>query len=202
MMKHSRHLPILLSVFLLASGLQAALVLTIDTANEDFWFSGTDTGNLGGLTSDVVWSDTLSTAAGTAEEVAYATAVVTDTGSTAWTFDDVFVARVTGDLASTSIAIRGSNFNGGEVTLAGAGESVKVDYSAMDPLIKSNFEGLIGSSLALRPQSGGSFTPADLSGANWANLEIVAVPEPRLFAMGLGVAALLLVTGRRLRLRS
>jgi hypothetical protein len=174
-------LAVLTVVALLAGQVQAIMVMEIDTANEQFRITGSDSGTAAhGDLYNAIWAiGTDSMGSETADSYeAYADL-----------FGESFVSEVfvlesysdTGGLVALLIIMSSTDFS------SVSGSEAWVDYSTMNETLKPEFEGLIGGvmSSGLSAQSG------------WSDIAINAVPEPATMVIfGLG-GLMLNITRRR-----
>jgi len=167
---------------LLAGHAQAALVMEIDTANEQFRLTGSDSGTAAhGDLYNAIWAiGTDSMGSETAESYeAYA-----DLFSESFVSEGFILESYsdTGGLVVLLLIMSQNDFS------SVSGSEAWVDYSKMNETLKPEFEGLIGGAMyswGLYAQSG------------WSDIAIHAVPEPATMAL-LGLGGLLI---RRKRAR-
>jgi len=167
---------------LLAGHAQAALVMEIDTANEQFRLTGSDSGTAAhGDLYNAIWAigaDSMGSETAESYE-AYADL-----------FSESFVSEVffldsysdTGGLAALLLIMSETDFSGV------SGSEAWVDYSTMNETLKPEFEGLIG---------GAMYSSGLYAQSGWSDIAIHAVPEPATMAL-LGLGGLLI---RRKRAR-
>ena len=162
---------------LFAGNARAALVMQIDTANEQFRITGSDSGTAAhGDLYNAFWAIAPDSMGSETAELYEAYADL---------FSESFVVEVfmlesysdTGTSAALLLIMSQTDFSGV------SGSEAWVDYSTMNETLKPEFEGLIGgvmSSGLLSEQSG------------WSDIAIHAVPEPAtLSLLGIGIVGLL-----------
>ena len=166
---------------LLAGHAQAALVMEIDTANEQFRITGSDSGTAAhGDLYNAIWAIGADSMGSETAESYEASADL---------FSESFVSEVfilesysdTGGLVVLLLIMSQNDFS------SVSGSEAWVDYSTMNETLKPEFEGLIGGAMyswGLYAQSG------------WSDIAIHAVPEPATMAL-LGLGSLGLLRRRR-----
>ena len=154
---------------LLAGSVQASLVMEIDTANEQFRLTGSDTGTSeysAEFGYSVVWS-TVYTGGPVGPELIYEDNS-SDFFSQTFQVAGLQVHRPDSTAMgfTTIYALSGSEFT--SITGSGAWN----DYSGMDDDLKIYFELIIGNNIPLSRLAGGE---GDLG---WSPISVQAVPEP------------------------
>lgn len=149
----------------MGAGAHAELVLNIDKGADKFWFSGSDTGDLGGgfigWTLPGVNCDPLSRAPLTPAQVSGVLTGLSAIGVNGCANGNV------------ALLLEGS---GSSTTFTGTGSAGALSYAAWDPAVIARFEALPGISLV---------TASTIT--SWDPVRVVAVPEPGSLAL-LGVA--------------
>jgi len=160
------------ALFVGASAAQAQLTLTLDTANDLLWFTGSDTGSQSGAT--VIWSETGASLGSTV-----GSGTITSTLSS----DGNLISVSLQEGNSGQIGILLTDIGSAPITLTGLGAGSTYDYSGL--ALASDLEALVGTTLALNAGSG--FSP----------INVAAIPEPASLAL-LGLGGLL-IAGRNRR---
>jgi hypothetical protein len=173
---------------LLAGSVQATLVMEIDAANEQFRFTGSDSGTAGYYDVPGIYLA--------------AWLLVSDPAGALINYEDS-----SSDFFSESFAMEAFKLDYSvtypEVSIAAydyddfttvTGSGIRVDYSSMDEATKTDFEGLIGKALPWTEVYGS---------AGWSDMTVQGIPEPATAGLlGISVGAICLIRRMKNRYRS
>lgn len=169
--KHAT-LPVIAFVFIVQTA-QAALTISIDTANETFQFIGSDTGTpmILGPGAAVNWNIPFTLPASEAIDISSGVSA----SETVQSSD--FAVGTSGGLSFSL------GFSGSPVLTTVTGLGTPISYIGLTPDTKASFESMIGGSMVLVQGSG--YSP------------ISVIPEPSVYAIATGLLALALIGYRR-----
>jgi hypothetical protein len=165
-----------LFVALFTGGVHASLVMQIDTANDQFRITGSDSGTAGYYDVPGIYLAAwllISEPAGT---------LTSYEDSSSDIFSESFAMEAFKlDYSVTYPEVSVAAYDYGDFTTV-TGSGIWVDYSSMDEATKTDFEGLIGEALPWTEVYGS---------AGWSDMTVQAIPEPATAGLlGISIGAL------------